>query len=267
VVHSNDPQNGKVVLALQGLVKTLIDVRPSTAVSFRGLAEKLSPSTVDLVASAGQVFHITKVESNIEDKVKHELETVEEGKQYRLKLTNKMEQGNYSGFVKLQTDLPQKPDILIRINGFVEGEIRVQPQVVMIGKLGAQQQPRTAKIRISSNREKPFQITKLSFDQTLLNVVSQPVPNEPGFSLEISPRLENVPAGERKQTVVTVETDVKTSEKYEIQVHIMNTSDEASASQQPLSKAGPAQESTVAPAGSPPPEMKPAPKDSDNSKN
>lgn len=266
VVYSNDPQNAKVVLALQGLVKNLIEVRPSTTVSFRGLAEKVPPSTVDLVAGGGQSFHIPKIESNIEDKVSHELETVEEGKHYRVKLANRMAQGNYSGFMKLQTDLAQKPDILIRVNGFIEGEIRVQPQTVMVGKLGAQQPARTGKVRITNNRENPFKITKLSFDQALLNVVQQPVPNEPGFSLEITPRIENVPIGDRKQTVVTVETDAKPSEKYEIQVHIMNASDTSSAAKQPPPKGGTMQQETVAP-GPTPSEVKPSPDGAEKPRN
>ncbi len=227
VVYSNDPQNARAVLAMQGIVKTLIDVRPSTNISFRGLAENLSPSIVEMVASGGQTFRIQKVESNLDDKVSHELETVEEGKRYRIKLANRIEQGNYNGFFKLQTDLPQKPDILIRVNGYIEGEIRVQPQILLVGRLGAQQPPRTGRVRVTSNREKPFQITKLTYDHELLEVVQEPVPNEPGFSLEIKPRIENLPAGERKQTTVVMETDVKPSEKYEIQVHLMNAADAA----------------------------------------
>jgi hypothetical protein len=226
---SNDPQNAKAVLSMQGTVKTLIDVRPSTNVSFRGLAEKLSPSIVEMEASGGQTFHIHKVESNLEDKVSHELETVVEGKHYRMKLANRIEQGNYNGFFKLQTDLSQKPDIVIRVNGFIEGEIRVQPQILMVGKLGAQQPPRTGRVRVTNNREKPFQITKVTYDHDLLEVVQQPVPNEPGYSLEIKPRIENLPAGERKQTIVVLETDARPSEKYEIQVHLMNAAEAAQA--------------------------------------
>ncbi len=256
VVMSNDPQNAKTVLAMQGVVKTLIDVRPSTNVSFRGLAEKLAPSIVEMEAGGGQTFRIQKVESNLEGKVSHELETVEEGKRYRIKLANRIEQGNYNGFLKLETDLPQKPDIVIRVNGFIEGEIRVQPQILLVGKLGAQQPPRTGRVRVTNNRERPFQITRLTYDQELLEVVQQPVPNEPGYSLEIKPRIENLPAGERKQTIVVLETDARPSEKYEIQVHLMNAADTAQAGGIAPSKgqqAAPRREpSTEAPSGAGP---------------
>jgi hypothetical protein len=225
VVHSNDPDNAKIILSMQGLVKTLIDIQPSPNVSFRGLAETLAPSVVELKASGGQAFQVQKVENSLEGKVAHELETVQAGKHYRLKLTNRLDQGNYNGFVKIQTDLAQKPEIMIRVSGFIEGEIRVQPQTLMVGKLGAQQPPRTGRVRVTSNRDKPFKITQISYDRGLIEVVQQPVPNEPGFSLEIKPRLEGLPVGERRQTVVTLQTDAKPSEKYEIQVHLMNAGD------------------------------------------
>jgi hypothetical protein len=225
VVFSNDPVNPRTIVAMQGVVRTLIDVQPSASVSFRGLAEGLSPSTVDMVAGGGQSFRVLKVESNLEGKVGHELETVREGKHYRVKVINRLDQGNYSGFLKVQTDLPQKPEVMIRVSGFIEGEIRVQPQTLMVGKLGPQQPPRIGKVRVTSNRQKPFKITQVTYDRDLLDVIEQPVPNEPGFSLEIKPRIDNLAVGERRRTVVILETDAKPSEKYEVQVHVMNAAE------------------------------------------
>ena len=65
-----------------------------------------------------------------------------EGKQYRLRVANKIPQGNYGGFIRLNTDLAQKPDIMIRVAGFVEGEISARPQNILIGKLIASQPER-----------------------------------------------------------------------------------------------------------------------------
>ena len=73
VVFSNDPVNPRTIVALQGLVRTLIDVQPSASVSFRGLAEGLSPSSVDLIAGGGQSIRVIKVERNLEGKLGHEL--------------------------------------------------------------------------------------------------------------------------------------------------------------------------------------------------
>ncbi|MFP5212463.1 MAG: hypothetical protein ACLGPL_03710, partial [Acidobacteriota bacterium] len=76
---------------------------------------------------------------------------------------------------------------------------------------------------VMSNRNKPFKITKLEYDSTLLQVTQEPIPKEPGYVLEINPKLENVPVGDRRQTVIVIETDAAPKDRYEVQVHIQNS--------------------------------------------
>ncbi len=80
-------------------------------------------------------FHISGTESNLGENIDYTLETVAEGKQYRLRVSNKIAHGNYGGFIRLNTDLAQKPNIIIRVSGFIEGEISAKPQNILIGKL------------------------------------------------------------------------------------------------------------------------------------
>lgn len=221
-VFSNDPARSRMVLTMQGKVKSLIDVRPTASVSFRGLPDQLQESTIDIVGTTPQAFQIIKTESTLDQKVKYELATVEEGKHYRLKISNLLKQGNYNGIIKCVTDLPQKPEVIVRITGYIEGEISVKPQTVLIGKLTAQQPVRVGKVVVMSNRGKPFQISKLTYDERLLQVTQQPIPNEQGYSLEITPKLDSMPSGKREQTLLSVETDATPSDKYEVQVHVMN---------------------------------------------
>ena len=194
-VFTNDPQNPRLQLVMQGNVKALVEVRPGNAVSFRGMADQLTERTVDMVTTS-QPFRIQKVENTLGDKIAYQLETVAEGKHYRLKISNQVKQGSYNGFVKCYTDHPQKPDIVIRVSGSVEGEIAVKPPTVLIGKL-ATQQPIRIQTVVVNNRNKPFSITKLSYDEKLIHVTQQPLPKEQGFSLEISPVLESIPPAAR----------------------------------------------------------------------
>lgn len=213
---------------MQGTVKTLIDVHPSNSIIFRGLAEQQTEKVIELVGTS-QPFHIEKVESSLDDKITQKLETVEDGKHYQLKVSNAVKQGNYNGFIKITTDLPQKPEIVIRVSASIEGDIAVKPQTILVGKLAAQQPPRQGKIMVISNRNKPFQITKLTYDEHLLKVTQEPLPKEPGYALEITPLMENVAAGSRQQTTVTIETDATPDVKYDVQVHIINAGDSAPA--------------------------------------
>jgi hypothetical protein len=225
-VFSNDPQNQRASLLIQGNVKAQIEIQPSTNVAFRGMADQLEEKTIDLV-STSQRFTIQKVESNLEDKVRYKLETVEEGKHYRLKIANLLKQGNYSGFVKCYTDLPEKSEITIRINGFVEGEVSVKPLMVLVGKMATQQPVRTGKVLVVNNRNKPFQIKKLTYDDKLIEVKQEPLAKEPGFSLEITPIMGNLSTGpaNRQQTVLTIQTDVQSDEPQQVQIHIINVAD------------------------------------------
>lgn len=221
VVMTNDPQDPKLLLTMQGTVKTLIDFSPSSAVSFRGMSHNLTESIVDMTA-VSQPFNIQKVETNLEGKISYEIEKVEEGKHYRLKVRNLVQKGNYNGFLRVFTDLAQKPQFLIRVNGFIEGEIAVKPQTVLVGRFAASQPVRQGKILVTSNRNQPFKITKVIYDEKLLKVAQQPLAKEAGFSLEISPIMEAVREGNRVQTVVSIETDATPQEKQEVQVHIQH---------------------------------------------
>lgn len=223
-VFTNDPQNAKTMLVLQGNVRSVIDVRPSGNISFRGMAEQVTEKTVDVVGTS-QPFKIEKVESNLQDKVRYEVETVEDGKHYRVKVNNLVKQGNYNGYIKLLTNVPEKSELMIRVGGFIEGEVTVKPLTVLVGKMAAQQPVRVGKVMVVSNRNKPFTIKKLTYDEKLLAVKQEPLPKEPGFSLEISPRMENLAAGSRQQSTLTIETDAGSDEPLKVQVHILNTPD------------------------------------------
>ncbi len=221
-ILSNDPKNPELVLRIQGTVQAIVDVKPSTNILFRGMADQLSECVLDLQGS--MPFHISGNETDLSEDIAYTLETVEEGKHYRLRVSNKISHGTYGGFIKLDTDLAQKPDIIIRVSGFIEGEISAKPQNILIGKLAAGQPERVGRVVVISNRNKPFEITRLTYDQDLMSVRQETLEDQTGFILEIQPKLENVPAGSRKQTALKIETDLNPDEKVEVLVNVLNHS-------------------------------------------
>ncbi len=221
---SNDPVSPELTLKVEGNVQALVDLKPTTNIIFRGMSERLSDSVLDLVGAVP--FRISGSECSINDNIAYSVETVEEGRQYRLRVANKTRRGNYAGYIKLMTDLAQKPDILIRVNGYIEGEIAVKPQTILIGRLSANQPERTCKIIVTSNRSHPFQITKLTYDEKLVAVVQTPLDKDAGFCLNVSPRLAGVPEGARRQTTILIETDATPGEKDEVQVHLFNSANQ-----------------------------------------
>ncbi|MCU0574604.1 MAG: hypothetical protein MUC41_16655 [Syntrophobacteraceae bacterium] len=221
-VKCNDPHKPQLELVMQGTVRTLIEALPANTLSFRGRAGKLEPKTIELVGGPFP-FRITHTQSNLEGRVAHELETVEEGKKYRLKVSNLVKEGDYSGALWLHTDLPQKPYVTIRITGAVEGEVSVNPKTLFIGKMSAQQPARSGSVVVSGNTGKPFQITRLNHDEKLITVTQHPIEGQNGYRLEITPRLEDLPPGARMQTVLTVETDLAPGGKNEVLIQLFNT--------------------------------------------
>lgn len=226
LVLSNDPREPRLILTLQGVVKTLVDVGPSSSVVFRGPADQQTQKVVDLVGV--KPFRIQKVENTLEGKVAHELEPLDAGKGYRLKLENLAKQGSYAGAIRITTDIAKKPEITIRITGSIEGDIAVRPHTIVVGRLAAQQPPREGKLSVVSTRGRAFRITKLTYDPRLITVSQTPLDKEPGYALEIKPVMENIPTGAREKTPLVVETDAGPSANCEVQVFVVHSTGSAS---------------------------------------
>ncbi len=222
-VISNDPQNPRATLTMRGSVKKAVDVRPGYTISFRGMADQIKEENID-IETVTQPFRIRQVEDNLSGKITHRLETVEEGKRYRLKVMNRLQKGEYSGFVRLVTDHPLRPEITVRVRAAIEGEITARPGEVILGRLTPRDAVRSARVQLVNNRGKPFQITKLSFDNTLVEVKTTPLATPGGFSLEITPKMDAVAQGTRKETTLSIETDATGDERHDIRIQFFNIS-------------------------------------------
>jgi len=218
---SDDPANPRMVLLLEGTVKPLIEVLPEKTVYFQGTADGLDEKTIDLITTSN-MFHIRKVDDTLDKKVIYKLETVEDGKHYRLRVSNNTSLGSYRGSITVYTDFAEKPELTIWVNGSIEGEIGIRPKSLVVGRLSLDQGIITGKVLVVDNKNKAFKIVKCMWDERLIDVRQEPVPSGPGFSLEVTPKMENIPLGSRIPTVLRVETDVPSEGKLEVQVQAIN---------------------------------------------
>jgi hypothetical protein len=118
-IFSNDPQKPKVTLSFHGKVRPFIELFPTSSIEFRektGQEEK----TIDILATS-HPFHIQKIENGLAEKISYRLETVKEGRHYRLEITRLQKSGRFFGFIKCFTDHPQKPEIRIPIINNFDG--------------------------------------------------------------------------------------------------------------------------------------------------
>ncbi|MGD0398252.1 MAG: hypothetical protein ABSC04_05005 [Syntrophobacteraceae bacterium] len=220
-VLSDDPANPRVVLLIEGTVKPLIEALPEKTVYFQGIADTINEKTVDLVTTS-KTFHIRKVDDTLGQNVIYKLETVEDGKHYRLTISNNTRMGNYRGSITAYTDMAEKPELTTWVNGSIEGEIGIRPRILVVGRLSIDQGIITGKVLVVDNKNKAFKIVKCMWDERLIHVKKEPLPDGTGFSLEVTPKMDNIPPGSRLPTILGVQTDVPSEENLEVQVQAIN---------------------------------------------
>lgn len=223
-VFTNDPIQPYVRIPIEGKIKPVIEVVPGDLISLKGMVETLVEQSVDLKANE-KPFHITGSQTDLEGKISYQVETVEDGRHYRLKVKNTAAEGSYRGGISLQTDLPTKNKIAFQVVGDINGLISVLPQTVTIGQKSAKGKPRIAKIQLRGNVDRAFNIIKTSYDENLMTVTQEAMSNGQGYELQVSPKIENIPAVASKrdaqQTTVSIFTDLR-PEPYVIKVNLIN---------------------------------------------
>ncbi|MBE9572755.1 MAG: hypothetical protein IMF11_19185 [Proteobacteria bacterium] len=116
-VHTSDPGNRVVRIGITALVKVSVSVSPKS-VYFGGLAGDTIERTVTIKARKTIPLSLKPVEFSLSGKVDYKIETVEEGRRFRIIFRNKsIAEERYCGFLKLQTNYPDKPVIIIQIMG------------------------------------------------------------------------------------------------------------------------------------------------------
>jgi len=221
-VQCNDPSTPQIKLTLQGKVSTFIDILPDKTVLFRGHAASIAPKTIEVIGKKAP-FHITDILSDLEGRVSHELKTTQEGRSYQLTLTNLLHSGDYAGHFWVKTDLPQREYVVIQVSGSIEGEISLKPKTLIIGKLSAQQPVRLGEVQVVANSGKPFKITRLTYDEKLLEVMQHPLTDKVGYRLEIKPKMVSAPQGAQERTTLSVETDLAPEGKQEVMIQLMSS--------------------------------------------
>jgi hypothetical protein len=224
-VYSNDPKNPRLTLLVKGKIRPFIQVDPANTVSFRGLYNELDGRTID-VKSTSKPFQVIRVESNLDERISYKLEVIEEGKHYRLLVENRAKEGDYRGFIKIYTDLAEKPQVSIQVAAHIEGEIAVRPKAIVIGKLVNDQPVRSGKVLVISNVNKEFSLKKLIYDSDLMDVSQEPLSQQGmfGYTLEITPKIDHLPKGQnqRLESKLVIETDEGSMAKQEVKVYVVS---------------------------------------------
>jgi hypothetical protein len=115
-VFTNDFDSPDATLSVRGTSKPLLQVRPGDSIFFGKDGKQAKKASIDIV-STGDPFQIRNVETDLQGKVDYRLETIKKDRHYRLNVTNTAKEGDYSGVIRLNTDLRGKSEVLIRVTG------------------------------------------------------------------------------------------------------------------------------------------------------
>lgn len=126
-VFSNDPEHPQVTIGLKGKVWVPIHVNPRH-VRLRGTTEEEIEKVVRLHGEKKEPL-IAKITSiSIPDKVGVELQETQKGRTYQLRVKNKVKwEARYKGEVKLATNYPERPEVVIKITGDIRGRLEIGP--------------------------------------------------------------------------------------------------------------------------------------------
>ena len=116
-VYHNDPNTENLVLTLKAHVKVPIHLS-SRYVRLYGKEGQSITRVVDIKAELDKPLKINPIEFNLKDKLSYTIEEIEKGKKYRIKFKSiPGPPQTYTGFLKLKTNYPEKPELTVRIRG------------------------------------------------------------------------------------------------------------------------------------------------------
>ena len=178
-IMTDDPDSQTTVFKVQGHVKPLIKIEGGSGLNLGnlGLNDAVTKS-IELECLYTQPLALKLKESTPSKFFDIQLETVEEGKRYRLTATTQppLVEGSLNESAVLITGLEQMPEYPVRVWGIAQGPVMVSPKVLYV--MTGQDKPTTKTLRVISRRETPLKITSIKADVDSIQAEVSPEPAE-----------------------------------------------------------------------------------------
>ena len=177
-VMSNDPKKPNVTIGMKGKVWVPIHLRPKYARLTGVLGENIK-TVVDVRGEKEDPLVIKIASVSIPDKVVVELDELEKGRRYHLKIRNKVEKAmSYRGQVTLTTNYPEKPQLVIKITGYIRPPVEVRPRALKFLSLTEERlqlfkkEGKVIKLSLMVVFHKPngFKIDKVELEKALFKI-------------------------------------------------------------------------------------------------
>ena len=227
-VLSNDPKNPQVTIGLKGSIWVPIKVTPRY-VRLAGMENEEIEQIISLEGAKKEPLIAKLASVSIPDKVEVKLEETERGRTYQLRVKNKVKgEGSYAGKLRLTTNYPEKPEIVIQITGQVRGRLEVRPKVLSFGRISQERLKQlksnskgmTRSVTVILNKGNDLKIEKVELEKTLFRV-SNTRQVQPGrvTQILIEPVLDKLKKG-ANQDRLKIYTNQKDREELDMPIRL-----------------------------------------------
>jgi hypothetical protein len=162
-VESNDPANPNATIQIKGEIRNLFEGKPSQQLLFGTLTTDATESqSITLTNNYDKPIHLKLQDLPPTAQFDVKFEEVSPGKEYRLTATTKppMPPGGRFTEVHLLTGIPDRPEMKVSVNAFVQERISCSPmQVVAFSNQTAQMTRRD--IRVNYLKSKPLKVVSV----------------------------------------------------------------------------------------------------------
>ena len=202
-VLSNDPKQPQVVIGLQGEVWVPINVNPRY-VRLRGTEDEEVQSVVNIQAKKKEPLVAELDLVSIPKRVDAQLLETEKGRTYQLKVKNKVKgETRYRGQLRLTTNYPEKPEIVIQVTCDIRGLVEVKPKVLNFGRMS---QKRLSELKenkgimnrpvtVLLNKGNDLQIEKVELEKSLFKASTKQIKGGRRAQILVEPILDKLVKG------------------------------------------------------------------------
>lgn len=226
-VFSNDPKHPQVTISLTGKVWVPIDVNPRY-VRLRGTEDEEVEKVVRLRGEKKEPLMVKLASVSIPDKVEVKLQETEKGRTYHLKVKNKVKgEARYRGELKLTTNYPEKPEIVVQITGDIRGRLEVRPKILSFGSMSQERlgqlkkNPRamTRSVTVVLNKGNDLKIEKVELEKSIFRVSTRQIQQGRMAQILVVPVLEKLKKG-ANQDRLKIYTNQKGREVLEVPIRL-----------------------------------------------
>jgi hypothetical protein len=226
-VVSNDPKRPQVTIGMKGKVWVPIEVKPRY-VRLRGIVGEDVETVVHLRADKKEPLALALASVSIPEKVEVALEETEKGRTYQLKVKNKVKgEARYAGTLKLTTNYPEKPELIIQIAGDMRGRVELRPKTLNFRRFSLERLKQlkdrpggmTRSVSVILNTGSDLKIEKTELDKSLFKASTKAVKSGRVAQIMVEPVLENLKKG-ANQDRLRIYTNQKGYEVLEVPIRL-----------------------------------------------